>query len=334
MTAENPFAPPLAQLTAPLSSQAMPVSTFRQPYSFIAIQILATLLLLAVSIGWIWFAATASFQLRYMPMMISNTVGSLLFDCCAVLLLVHDQRERHGLLGFRPMWALLLGYGALYLLASIVLNGVLAHFNSSLFDWMRLQPGRQFWMFLYTQASGVLNLLLTCLLPLWLVLRLARSRSERVLGKVQLSLAGWQVALGIALCFSTVLYKVASTLASSLMMLYSEGDYWQPLFQFLSSAVPFAVVLMAARGALGARRERFAAGRVLAAALVLWLIWSVCVVLCSALLTFTALNYNDPAELQRYAVLPAVVCLVLLWPLTRLSTGWFFARPAAQSSPR
>lgn len=336
MTAENPFAPPLATLTAPLSSQAMPVPAFRQPYPFLATQIFATLLMFAASMVSLWFIDTPSFQrqLRFLPMVISTTVGSLLFYCSAVLLLVYDQRERHGVLRFRPLWALLVGYGVLYLVISVVLNLALTHFSSSLFDWIRLQPGRQLWMFLYTQTSGVLNLLLTCLLPLWLLLTLARSRSEPVLGKVQLSVAGWQVALGIALCFSAVLYKVASTLASSLLMLYREGDYWQPLFQFLSSAVPFVVVLMAARGKLGARRERFAAGRVLAAALVLWLIWSVCVVLCSLLLTFTALNYNDPAELQRYALLPAVVCLILLWPLTRLSTGWFFARPAAQSSPR
>ncbi|WP_343575774.1 hypothetical protein [Pseudomonas sp.] len=329
MNTDNPFATPHAELT---SSESVPVPASRQPYPFIVAQIVATLCLFGLSMGWQWFNSGAQFREqieRVMPMLISSTVGSLLIYSAAVLLLVHGQRERHGILRFRPMGALLAGYILLYLLCSLALNAGLGFLGSSYYGWALEQENRQFWVLLYTQGSGLLNMLLTCLLPLWLVLCLARSGSERIAKGLRTPVAGWQVALGIGLCFSAVLYKAASSLAVSVMMLYREGDYWQPLFQFIGCAVPFAVVMLAARARLPAQVERFAAGRVLGASLVLLTMWGACVLLCSIVLAFLVLdsgNYLNPPPI---VLVPAILCLAALWPLTRWSTGWFFPARAS-----
>ncbi|MBD9515069.1 MULTISPECIES: hypothetical protein [Pseudomonadaceae] len=330
----NPFSTPHAELTSPQLTLA---HASHQTYLFIAAQIVATICLLGVNLGLQWFTAGDGFHermTRYLPVMISTLLGGMLAYVAGVLLLVQQQRERHAIGRFRPLPGLLLAYGFAYLVCSLAMTSGIGFVGQVFYEWVREQGNRQLWIVLYAQLAALASLLLTCVLPLWLILRLARGRALPLAPGAGTAVARWQVALGMALCVAAVVYRLSSSLAASMMTTYSDGNAWQPLFQLINCAVPFAIVMVAVHTRLPPQLSRFGTGRVLIASLVLLLLWLGLLVLCALVLVFVLADALDSRYLPLAPMGFAALLLSLLWPLSRLCVRWFFADELAQSSPK
>lgn len=334
MTSDNPFATPQAPLTPPIAALA---SVGREPLQFVAAMIVAATVVFFGSNAVQWILNLGSYRERlpqYLPTMLANWLGGLAFYAAAVLLLVHYQRERHGIARFQPLAGLLVGFGVAYLIATMVVSTAVSYLSVSFYQWAFEQGSRTLWMALYGQVNSLINLALGCLLPLWLVLHLARSRCEPMAPGQAVALPSWHVALAVALCFTAVIYKLFTALGYGALYLYSGADGWQSVFMLSSCVLPFVIVMTAVRTRLPARLSRFAAGRVLACALVLLALWVIAIVLASVLVAFAAYSSLNSSSLPLYLLPPAILLLALLWPLARWCTGWFFAEQMAQSSPR
>ncbi|OBY93472.1 hypothetical protein A6723_002935 [Pseudomonas sp. AU11447] len=334
MTSDNPFATPQAPLTAPLDAVA-PVG--REPLQFVAAMIVAAAVVFFGSNAVQWILNLGSYRERlpqYLPTMLANWLGGLVFYAAAVLLLVHYQRERHGIARFQPLAGLLVGFGVAYLIATMVVSTAVSYLSVSFYQWAFEQGSRTLWIALYGQVNSLINLVLGCLLPLWLVLHLARSRCEPMAPGQAAALPSWHVALAVALCFTAVIYKLVTALGYGVLYLYSGADGWQSVFMLSSCVLPFVIVMTAVRTRLPARLSRFAAGRVLACALVLLALWMVAIVLASVLVAFAAYSSLNSSNLPLYLLPPAILLLALLWPLARWCTGWFFAEQMAAAAPR
>jgi len=334
MTLDNPFSTPHAELIP--SPVGVRVAD-NQPLQFIAAMVIAAALIFVGSNAWQWISDLGNYRERlaqYLPMMLANWTGGLIFYAAAILLLVNDQRERHGIARFRPQAGLLGGFVLLYLLATLTVSTVISYLSATFYQWAFEQELRTFWMILHSQLTSLLILGVGCLLPLWLVLRLARPRSERLEPGQAVALSSWQVALGVALCFIALTYKLLASLSYSALFLYSGSDGWQSVFLLTSCVLPFAITLAAVQTRLPARVSRFAAGRVLAASVVLLALWAVAVLLVSILVAVVAYSSLNSSSLPFYLLPPAVILLALLWPLARWCTGWFFAEQLAQSPSR
>ncbi|WP_240201701.1 hypothetical protein [Pseudomonas sp. PDNC002] len=331
---DNPFATPLASLTA---SSSAPASAGNQPFLFVAAMVAAAALLFFGSNGVQWITDLGGFRERlvqYLPAMIANWVGGLSLYAAAVLLLVHAQRERHGIAQFNPQAGLLAGFALLYLFGTLIVSTGVAFLSQSFYSWAFEQSARSFWIALHGQLSTLLTLVLGCLLPLWLVLRYARARWERLAPGQTLVLPSWHIALGVALCFTAVIYKLFSALSYGALYLYLGDGSLQSVFLLTSCVLPFLIVMAAVHTRLPAQVSRFAAGRVLAAAVALVALWTVLVLLVALLVAFAAYSSLSSSSLPVYLLPPAVIVLALLWPLARWCTGWFFAEQLVQSSLR
>ncbi len=334
VTTDNPFAPPHAPLTAP-AVEAPPAG--REPLLFVAAMIVAAAVVFFGSNAVQWIGDLGNYRERlpqYLPTMLANWLGGLVFYAAAVLLLVHYQRERHAVARFQPLAGLLAGFGVAYLIATMVVSTAVSYLSVSFYQWAFEQGSRTLWIVLYGQVNSLINLFLGCLLPLWLVLHLARSRSEPMAPGQAVALPSWHVALAVALCFSAVIYKLSAALGYGVLYLYSGADGWQSVLMLSSCVLPFAIVMLAVRTRLPPQLTRFAAGRVLACALVLLAIWVVVAVLFSILVAFAAYGSLNSSRLPLYLLPPAILLLALLWPLAYWCSGWFFAEQLAQSSPK
>lgn len=328
MTPDNPFSTPYASLIA---YDDAPSSSTLQPYTFIAAQIFVTLSIFGTYLIYARLSRSNPFlhQIESLPALLADILGCLIIYSASVLLLVHAQRERYSILRFRFLGRLLVGYAVLSFLFNIALNAGLTTLSSGFFKWVLAENYSGDWAFLFEQSSGPLNLLFVCLLPLWMVLRFARSRSERSVTGLGMPISGWQLALGIALCFSAVIYKVAALLIGPMMF----GSSY-PLALLICCALPFIIVLLAARRRLPAQVQRFAPGRVLVVTLVLLLMWGACLLAISVPTVLLVRSFSSLASQNIFAYAPTVIGLALLWPLARWCAGRFFAEQLAQSSPR
>ncbi|KJJ98851.1 hypothetical protein UB43_18840 [Pseudomonas sp. 21] len=330
---DNPFATPQAPLTPSADAVA---ATGREPLLFVAAMIVAAAVVFFGSTAVQWILDLGSYRERlpqYLPSMLANWLGGLVAYAAAVLLLVHYQRERHGIASFKPLAGLLVGFGVAYLIATMIVSTAVSYLSVHFYQWAFEQDSRTLWMALYGQVNSLINLILGCLLPLWLVLRLARSRCEPMASGQAAALPSWHVALAVALCFTALIYKLFTVLGYAALYLYSGADGWQSLFMLSSCVLPFVIVMTAVRTHLPAQLSRFAAGRVLACALVLLALWMVAIVLASDLVAFAAYNSLNSSSLPLYLLPPAILLLALLWPLARWCTGWFLAEQLARSAP-
>lgn len=334
MTTENPFSTPHAELRTPLDTAA-PI--FNQPFQFIAAMAIASAMIVVGSNAWQWFSNLSGYQerLRFiLPMMLTNWLVGMMFHAAAILLLVHYQRERHGIAQFRPMGSLLPAFAGFYVVATLLLSMAISWASMPFYEWVMEQGGRTFWMGLHSQFNSLLLLAFACLLPLWLLLRAARPHSEHLAAGQDASLPSWQVSLGVALCFTAGTCKLLASLSYGVFYLYFGSSNWQLLITLGSCTVPFAIVMAAVQTKLPPRVSRFAAGRVLTAAVVLLALWAVSILLMAVLVALAAYSSLNSSNLPLYLIPPAILLLVLLWPLAQLCTGWFFAEQRAQSSPR
>lgn len=334
MTTDNPFATPQADLAAP----SAPVkSATNQPFHFVAAMVVAAAIIFfgsnAVQLMGV-MGSMGDQLLELLPFRLSSWMGGMLVPTAAVLLLVQHQRERQGVARFRPQAGLLVGFVGLYLLCSLIVSIIIAYASQSYIQWAEQSITGNFWMLAYGQVSGLASLLLGCLLPLWLLLRRAGRHSDLLEPGQSLTLPSWQVALGVALCFIALTYKLVSTLSYSSRWGYIGATGWVPVFLLVGCALPFGIVFTAIRQRLPANVSRFAAGRVLACALVLLAMWGVAIGLVSVLVALAAYNSLNASSLPLYLLPPSILLLALLWPLARWCTGWFFAEQLVQSSPR
>ncbi|MEB5256750.1 hypothetical protein RXR88_26615 [Pseudomonas aeruginosa] len=268
---DNPFATP----TAPVQPPAREVPATTQPYAFIAVLALVTCLSFAVSLGIQWYNDIGEIRQRFsehLQLMAPHWFTGLVFYAAANLLVLHAYREKRQLVEFRPLALLLIGYGLLNLVCGMLAGIGLAPLTLPFYQWVTAQSSYGVWLMAFNEAMSWVYLLLGSLLPLGLVLLGSRVNSPRLAEGEEARVAAWQVALGAALCFATLCFKLMQFLPYALLR-YDEP--WLYGLYLSGVALPAALLFGAVCTRLPARLQRFAAGRALLLAVVAMLLWSV-----------------------------------------------------------
>ncbi|HBO7248302.1 TPA: hypothetical protein L4997_006114, partial [Pseudomonas aeruginosa] len=152
----------------------------------------------------------------------------------------------------------------------------------------------------------------------------SRVNSPRLAEGEEARVAAWQVALGAALCFATLCFKLMQFLPYALLR-YDEP--WLYGLYLSGVALPAALLFGAVCTRLPARLQRFAAGRALLLAVVAMLLWSVALLAVGGGLALLMILGLAPAGIG-YTLLVALLgvgLLALLWPIGRLATRWCYA---------
>lgn len=319
---DNPFATP----TAPVQPPAREVPATTQPYAFIAVLALVTCLSFAVSLGIQWYNDIGEIRQRFsehLQLMAPHWFTGLVFYAAANLLVLHAYREKRQLIEFRPLALLLIGYGLLNLVCGMLAGIGLAPLTLPFYQWVTAQSSYGVWLMAFNEAMSWVYLLLGSLLPLGLVLLGSRVNSPRLAEGEEARVAAWQVALGAALCFATLCFKLMQFLPYALLRydepwlygLYLSGVALPAALLFGAVCAPAGAPATlrrrpraAARGGRHAALERRAAGgrRGLALLMILGL--------APAGIGYTLL-----------VALLGVGLLALLWPIGRLATRWCYA---------
>ena len=302
----------------------MPATT--QPYAFIAVLALVTCLSFAVSLGIQWYNDIGEIRQRFsehLQLMAPHWFTGLVFYAAANLLVLHAYREKRRLVEFRPLALLLIGYGLLNLVCGMLAGIGLAPLTLPFYQWVTAQSSYGVWLMAFNEAMSWVYLLLGSLLPLGLVLLGSRVNSPRLAEGEEARVAAWQVALGAALCFATLCFKLMQFLPYALLRydepwlygLYLSGVALPAALLFGAVCAPAGAPATlrrrpraAARGGRHAALERRAAGgrRGLALLMILGL--------APAGIGYTLL-----------VALLGVGLLALLWPIGRLATRWCYA---------
>ncbi|RRX51828.1 hypothetical protein [Pseudomonas aeruginosa] len=320
---DNPFAPPPAPVQPP--ARAVPATT--QPYAFIAVLALVTCLSFAVSLGIQWYNDIGEIRQRFsehLQLMAPHWFTGLVFYAAANLLVLHAYREKRQLVEFRPLALLLIGYGLLNLVCGMLAGIGLAPLTLPFYQWVTAQSSYGVWLMAFNEAMSWVYLLLGSLLPLGLVLLGSRVNSPRLAEGEEARVAAWQVALGAALCFATLCFKLMQFLPYALLR-YDEP--WLYGLYLSGVALPAALLFGAVCTRLPARLQRFAAGRALLLAVVAMLLWSVALLAVGGGLALLMILGLAPAGIG-YTLLVALLgvgLLALLWPIGRLATRWCYA---------
>lgn len=213
---DNPFATP----TAPVQPPAREVPATTQPYAFIAVLALVTCLSFAVSLGIQWYNDIGEIRQRFsehLQLMAPHWFTGLVFYAAANLLVLHAYREKRQLVEFRPLALLLIGYGLLNLVCGMLAGIGLAPLTLPFYQWVTAQSSYGVWLMAFNEAMSWVYLLLGSLLPLGLVLLGSRVNSPRLAEGEEARVAAWQVALGAALCFATLCFKLMQFLPYALL---------------------------------------------------------------------------------------------------------------------
>lgn len=248
----------------------------------------------------------------------------LVFYAAANLLVLHAYREKRQLIEFRPLALLLIGYGLLNLVCGMLAGIGLAPLTLPFYQWVTAQSSYGVWLMAFNEAMSWVYLLLGSLLPLGLVLLGSRVNSPRLAEGEEARVAAWQVALGAALCFATLCFKLMQFLPYALLR-YDEP--WLYGLYLSGVALPAALLFGAVCTRLPARLQRFAAGRALLLAVVAMLLWSVALLAVGGGLALLMILGLAPAGIG-YTLLVALLgvgLLALLWPIGRLATRWCYA---------
>lgn len=306
----NPFRPPQAELSTAVRSGVL------QPWAFAVVPLLLSLGLLLVSIveNWHWWSQRL-FESDLLLSITSRRVIEVLPACVGVLLYVHWQRERHAIVRYpsigllSTVFALSYGGGVLGLAGAV---------------WYGVRQG-----VLPPSLLGDDLLPLIALMPLWLILRIARPHAERCVSAQDLSVPGRQVELAVALCVTAMLVKLLE------YFFILQIQHYNGYVQLLAGGLCGAVVLAASRHSLPVQLPRFPVARVLLCAAIIVLLCGSVTALCSWGVWQLLIDAGNNRLME--GVLPATgIALVLLhWPVTRLGLRLCFpAEPQAQSSPR
>ncbi|MBW6130108.1 hypothetical protein KZ847_06480, partial [Pseudomonas aeruginosa] len=239
---DNPFATP----TAPVQPPAREVPATTQPYAFIAVLALVTCLSFAVSLGIQWYNDIGEIRQRFsehLQLMAPHWFTGLVFYAAANLLVLHAYREKRQLVEFRPLALLLIGYGLLNLVCGMLAGIGLAPLTLPFYQWVTAQSSYGVWLMAFNEAMSWVYLLLGSLLPLGLVLLGSRVNSPRLAEGEEARVAAWQVALGAALCFATLCFKLMQFLPYALLR-YDEP--WLYGLYLSGVALPAALLFGAA----------------------------------------------------------------------------------------
>lgn len=287
-----------------------------QPYAFAAVPVLLSLGLLAISIAgsWHWWSVRL-FETDLLLSIVCRRLIEVLPACAGVLLYVCWQRERHAIGRYRSLAVLLTAFALTY--GAGVLGLAFAVWHAARLDLLPI---------------GLLGddlLPLIALAPLWLILRLARSRAERYMPGDDGGVPGGQVEFAVALCVTAVFVKALE------YFFVLQIQHYNGYVQLLIGGLCGAVVLAAGRHCLPARLPDFPVGQILLCAAIIALLCGSIAVLSG----WTAWELLSDAANNRIAdwVLPpmAIGLLALLWPITRLGLLLCFpGERRAQSSPR
>lgn len=332
---ESPFITPQAELGAQTETSA---PALWQPYAVVAALFLLGLTELLADTFRHWYGGLPIGQLLgALPGLLGPWLSSLLPGCALVVLFMHAQRERHGILSFRPI--------AVIVIVFLLIRGVaMAWLDSTLVSW-----AQEFALWLGDTANlmglvtplailgGVAVHATMCLLPLWLVLLATRSRCVRQPWAAALPIDRRHVAIGVALGFAGVTAKLLSGLVR--LFLLNKAGTWGFALEILAWAIPSGLVLFLVWRELPATVPRFAARRVLLAALTIGLGWLACVSLVGLL--GYGVVYPPLMRAQALSGLPLVAlvsvlaALLLLASWASLGARWLPGRKGrAQSSPR
>lgn len=296
-------------------------AALRQPYAFLAVQAFAGLFVFIVSTGWIWLSSDAKWPkwlVYILPKMLANMLGGLLFLLAIVLLMVHQQRERHRIACFRPMAGMLAAFLLFYLTLSQLWRVAGTALGSIVLS------GHDAWTALYSCFYSLVMAAIATALPLWLILRYARARSPRLAPEESAPVAAWQVGLAVALCFSALYFKLIGTVLTALPSIDTQPSDW--LFAFVSSLLPFCITWVAVRAGLPVTVSRFAAGRILLTATVLVLLWTTTGLLGMLLASFALVGDGRESPSDALVLLLILLWQVSSWPLSRWSLRWCYRR--------
>jgi hypothetical protein len=287
-----------------------------QPYAFAAVPVLLSLGLLLISIvgNWHWWNGRL-FETDLLLSIVSRRVIEVLPACAGVLLYVRWECERHAIVRYQSLAVLLTAFALTYGAGVLGLAGGV---------WYGMRLG-----LLPVSRLGDDLLPLIALAPLWLILRLARSRIERRMPGDGGCMGGWQVTFAVALCVTVIFVKALE------YFFILQIQHYNGYVQLLIGGVCGAVVLASGWDCLPAWVPSFPVGRILLCAAIIALLCGSITVLCS----WGAWQLLSDVANNRVAdwVLPplALGLLALLWPITRLALRLCFGRQwLAQSSPR
>ncbi|KAF1051571.1 MAG: hypothetical protein GAK43_02355 [Stenotrophomonas maltophilia] len=319
---DNPFASATASPSASAALRPVPdAGALRQALAFVAAHVGASFCLLLIKLAMQWFGADSAREYfgELWPVMFGAWVGDALLGAAAILLLVQALREHYRIRRLQPLASLLIGFVLLSLLCGLVSGALMGQVSQLFYRWALDGGTRMGLISLYGEAMGWLFLGTNVLLPLWLVLHLARRSSlPQAAGEPPLATPAALPALGIALGFAALLMQLLSLASSLAMALPLDLVPWQRLLVYLGMLPALPIIFFAAHGRLPAQLARFSAGRVVAATLLIMLIWGALAALLAGL-AFLGLFVLGALEGGVFLLVGTLLLYGLLWPLTRFS---------------
>lgn len=306
----NPFA------TLPAESTSGAQEATRQPRAFALAAGLATLLsiMLGSLVAQLRYPQYAEYLLDNLHSHLPAWCFSILLTALTAALLSRGYLERHGSTLSRPM-PLLLGLaiallvvGQAYgLLAGLLLGGVYQWISDSSLPATLIQ-----------ELLGLLDFALTCVLPLWLCLRLG-AKAPAAAGFVPRHEAALLLALSIALL---------SLKGLLLVPLYLQEGGWVSLVYF-APLLYGALVFACAWQTLPPRLARIRPGQLVLTALAIFLVWLLVHLLVAGVLLVAAFSGSDALLQPAPLIIAGLAVLALLWPLTLLGLRWIYRAEAA-----
>ncbi|MCJ1886327.1 hypothetical protein LNN38_15830 [Pseudomonas sp. LA21] len=328
---ESPFIPPRAGLRA---ETEYPVPALWQPYLAVAVLFLLGIGAQVLGRLWQWHSGVPVERLlQTLPGQLGAWLSSLAVSGALVVLFMQAQRERHGILRFRPLAVIAVAFFALQMVADQLYSKILVQPIQEFAFWLGDLSDQSFLVIPVALIGGVLVQLALYLICLWMVLAATRSRSERQTSEALPPIRRMHVALGVALAFAGLTAKLLSGLVR--LFVLNRMGYWGTALEVLAWMLPAALVLLCVYARLPNRLQRYGAGRVLLAGLTVGLGWLLCTALFGAL--GYVLFHDALMRMQTSAGLPLVASISILGPLlllagsTCLGARWL---PGRQSSPR
>ena len=228
-------------------------------------------------------------------------------ECSDCLLTLRQAFCRVNQARTQPVQALLV-VGQVYgLLAGLLLGNVYQWISDSSLPAALIQ-----------EPLGLLDFALTCVLPLWLCLRLG-AKAPAAAGFAPRHEAALLLALSIALL---------SLKGLLLVPLYLQEGGWVSLVYF-APLLYGALVFACAWQTLPHRLARIRPGQLVLTALAIFLVWLLVHLLVAGVLLVSAFSGSDALLQPAPLIIAGLAVLALLWPLTLLGLRWIYRAEAA-----
>ncbi|MFV3305263.1 hypothetical protein ACNFBT_08270 [Pseudomonas sp. NY15181] len=332
---ESPFITPRAE---PAKETRARIPALWQPYVAVAALFLLGIGARLLETLWQWSSGAPSERLlQALPGQLGTWLSSLAVSGALVVLFMQAQRERHGILRFRPFAVIVVVFFALQMAAEQLYSKVLVQPIQEFAFWLGDLSDQSFVVIPIALLGGALVQLVLYLICLWMVLAATRSRCERQPTEAPPPIRRMHVALGVALAFAGFTAKLLSGLVR--LFVLNRMGYWGTALEALAWLLPAALVLLCIYTRLPDWLPRYSAGRVLLAGVAIGLGWLLCTALIGVL--GYVLFHEALMRAQTSIGLPLVVTISILGPLlllagwARLGTRWLPGRKGrSQSSPR